>query len=124
MRTFFKEWREWRRWTQEELADRMGANKQLVSRVEGGSRDFGKFYLEAFGHAIGCHPAAPLLMSPSGGQAAERFAKVVELLSTLPESDVMSFVRMAEGLKRLDPQEQQEAHPAAKARRPGTPAKL
>ncbi len=54
VQTYFKEWREWKGWTQQELADRMEIAKQTVSRVESGARDWGKGYLEAFSHVIGC----------------------------------------------------------------------
>lgn len=62
--TYFKEWRDWKGWTQQELADRMETTKQTVSRVESGDRDWGKGYLEAFAHVIGCEPGDPLTRPP------------------------------------------------------------
>lgn len=65
VRTYFKEWREWKGWTQQDLADRMETTKQTVSRVENGERDWGKGYLEAFSHVIGCpRPEDPITRPP------------------------------------------------------------
>lgn len=51
---YLKEWREWKGWTQQDLADRMDTTKQTVSRVESGSRDWSKGYLEAMAYCLDC----------------------------------------------------------------------
>lgn len=66
VKTYFKEWREWKGWTQQELADRLETTKQTVSRVENGTRDWGKGYLEAFAHIIGTpNPTDPITRPPN-----------------------------------------------------------
>jgi transcriptional regulator with XRE-family HTH domain len=65
IRTYFIEWREWKGWTQQELADRLETTVATVSRVENGARDWGKGYLEAFAHVIGCpNPTDPISRPP------------------------------------------------------------
>jgi transcriptional regulator with XRE-family HTH domain len=64
---YFREWRIWKGWTQQQLADEMQTTKATVSRIENGTRDWSKGYLEAFAHVIGCaNIADPLLRPPEG----------------------------------------------------------
>lgn len=64
-RIYFKEWRDWKGWTQQELADRLETTVATVSRIENGERDWGKGYLEAFSHVIGCdNPSDPITRPP------------------------------------------------------------
>ena len=66
VQTYFAEWREWKGWTQQELADRLETTAATVSRVESGDRDWGKGYLEAFAHVIGCpNPSDPITRPPN-----------------------------------------------------------
>jgi len=66
VKTYFREWREWKGWTLEELADRMETTAATVSRVESGKRDWGKGYLEAFAHVIGCPYEIDPIRRPPG----------------------------------------------------------
>jgi hypothetical protein len=96
VKTYFREWREWKGWTLEELADRMETTAATVSRVESGTRDWGKGYLEAFSHVIGCpHDIDPIRRPPGAAltlddmlrnatpeQRKQVLAVVITLLST------------------------------------------
>lgn len=96
VKTYFREWREWKGWTLEELAARMDTTAATVSRVETGARDWGKGYLEAFSHVIGCPyeidpirrpPGAPLtlddmLRNASPEQRRQAIAVVSAILLT------------------------------------------
>jgi Helix-turn-helix domain/Peptidase S24-like len=65
VRAYFAEWREWKGWSQQALAERMETTVATVSRIETGQRDWGKGYLEAFAHVIGCpNPVDPLTGPP------------------------------------------------------------
>lgn len=76
VRTYFTEWREWKGWTQQELADRMETTAATVSRVENGDRDWGKGYLEAFSHVIGCpSPADPITRPPGAPKTLDDMLK-------------------------------------------------
>lgn len=111
---FFKEWRDTRDWTQQDLADAMETTVAMVSRIEGGERDWGKNYLEAFGHVIGCHPLAPLLTAPRAD------ADVTQVLRALGAAAEFSPAVLAVGtatLRSLGRASEPEPNPSAKAQR-------
>ena len=64
---YFKEWRVWKGWTQQQLADEMQTTKATVSRIENGTRDWSKGYLEAFSHVVGCASIADPISRPPEG---------------------------------------------------------
>lgn len=66
VRTYFAEWREWKGLTQQELADRMETTAGTISRVENGTRDWSKGYLEAFSYVIGCPNVIDPITRPPG----------------------------------------------------------
>jgi transcriptional regulator with XRE-family HTH domain len=96
VKTYFKEWREWKGWTQQEMADRIGTSKQTVSRVESGDRDWGKGYLEAFAHVVGCsNPTDPITRPPDApitlddmvrGMPAEKREQVIHFVEFMRRS--------------------------------------
>lgn len=73
----FKAWRQLRGWTQQELADRMETTVAMVSRIEADKRDWGKTYLEAFAHVVGCRITAPITSPPSAADKSDEFLSVV-----------------------------------------------
>jgi hypothetical protein len=82
VRTYFLEWREWKGWTQQELADRMETTAATVSRIEKGDRDWGKGYLEAFAHVIGCPDPSDLddMLKDAPPELKRQALSVVEAL--------------------------------------------
>lgn len=51
---YLQEWRETKFPTQQALADKIGLKAATISRIETGEREWGKGYLEALAHAVGC----------------------------------------------------------------------
>lgn len=64
-RLFLKEWREFRQLTQEQLADRIGISRVMVSKIERGLNPYHQAFLEAAAHALMCEPADLLVRDPS-----------------------------------------------------------
>ena len=64
-RLFLKEWREFRRLTQEQLADRIGISRVMVSKIERGLNPYHQAFLEAAAVALMCEPADLLVRDPS-----------------------------------------------------------
>ncbi|MGB3026901.1 helix-turn-helix domain-containing protein [Paradevosia shaoguanensis] len=97
---FFKEWRESRGWTQQELADRLETTVAMVSRIEGGERDWGKGYLEAFSYVIGCHVWEPLAGPPGRAirPASPRLAELMALAFGMNDGQIDQLI------ERLHPQ--------------------
>jgi len=112
MPRYFKEWRDLRGWTQQELADKMETTVAMVSRIESGERDWGKNYLEAFGHIIGCHPLAPLLSPPRADVDVSALLVAMGMLSEFSEESLERASRSLQSLARASEREQR---PAAKA---------
>lgn len=56
-RLYLKEWREFRQLTQEQLADRIGISRVMVSKIERGLNPYHQAFLEAAAAALMCEPA-------------------------------------------------------------------
>jgi len=94
VRTYFKEWRDWKGWSQQELADRIGTSKQTVSRVETGERDWGKGYLEAFAHVIGCpNPTDPITRPPNAPITLDDMVRDLPVEKRTQVIDFIEFVK-------------------------------
>lgn len=74
-KTYFREWREWKGLTQQELADRLETTKATVSRIENGHRRWGKGYLEAFAHVMGCDVTDPISRPPGAPKSLDEMLK-------------------------------------------------
>ena len=68
-RIFLKEWREHRHLTQEQLADRIGISRVMVSKIERGLNPYHQAFLEAAADALMCEPADLLVRDPSKPEA-------------------------------------------------------
>jgi len=97
---FFEQWRLSKDWTQQELADRMDTSKQTVSRIETGAREWGKGYIEAFGHVVGCHPLAPLLSPPRPDLDVSAFLHALEAASGASAGDMDEAAKILRSLAR------------------------
>lgn len=64
-RLYLKEWREFRQLTQEQLADRIGISRVMVSKIERGLNPYHQALLEAAAAALMCEPADLLVRDPS-----------------------------------------------------------
>jgi transcriptional regulator with XRE-family HTH domain len=64
-RLFLKEWREHRHLTQEQLADRIGISRVMVSKIERGLNPYSQGFLEAAATSLMCEPADLLVRDPS-----------------------------------------------------------
>lgn len=58
-------WRKHRHLTQEQLADRMGVDRTVLSRVERGIIGYTQGFLEAAAYALSCEPGDLLMRDPS-----------------------------------------------------------
>ncbi|PBC23503.1 helix-turn-helix domain-containing protein [Mesorhizobium sp. USDA 4775] len=56
-KVYLQEWRETKFPTQQALSDEIGLAAATISRIETGEREWGKGYLEALAHAVGCQVA-------------------------------------------------------------------
>src|SRR5262245_17274398 len=68
-RIFLKEWRRHRGLTQEQLADRIGIDRTIVSKIENGKLDYHQAFLEAAAEALRCEPADLLVRDPTAPAA-------------------------------------------------------
>jgi transcriptional regulator with XRE-family HTH domain len=68
-RIFLKEWRKHRGITQEGLADRIGIDRTIVSKIENGKLDYHQSFLEAAAYALMCEPADLLVRDPTAPDA-------------------------------------------------------
>jgi len=68
-RLFLKEWREHRHLTQEQLADRIGMSRPMVSKIERGLNPYSQAFLEAVAEALMCEPVDLLVRDPSKPEA-------------------------------------------------------
>jgi transcriptional regulator with XRE-family HTH domain len=68
-RIFLKEWRKHRGITQEGLADRIGIDRTIVSKIENGKLDYHQAFLEAAAYALMCEPADLLVRDPTAPDA-------------------------------------------------------
>lgn len=64
-RLFLREWREHRHLTQEQLADRIGISRVMVSKIERGLNPYSQGFLEAASKALMCEPADLLVRDPT-----------------------------------------------------------
>lgn len=64
-RLFLKEWREHRNLTQEQLADRIGISRVMISKIERGLNPYHQAFLETAAAALMCEPADLLVRDPS-----------------------------------------------------------
>lgn len=64
-RLYLREWREHRQLTQEQLADRIGISRVMVSKIERGLNPYHQAFLEAAAAALMCEPADLLVRDPS-----------------------------------------------------------
>lgn len=68
-RLYLKEWREHRGLTQEQLADRIGISRVMVSKIERGLNPYHQAFLEAAATALMCEPADLLVRNPTAPDA-------------------------------------------------------
>lgn len=68
-RIYLREWREHRHLTQEQLAERIGISRVMVSKIERGLNPYHQAFLEAAAHALMCEPADLLVRDPSKPEA-------------------------------------------------------
>jgi transcriptional regulator with XRE-family HTH domain len=68
-RIFLREWRKHRGVTQEGLADRIGIDRTIVSKIENGKLDYHQHFLEAVAYALMCEPADLLMRDPTAPEA-------------------------------------------------------
>lgn len=68
-RIFLKEWRKHRGITQDGLADRIGIDRTIVSKIENGKLDYHQHFLEAAAYALMCDPADLLVRDPTAPEA-------------------------------------------------------
>lgn len=67
VKTYLQEWRETKFSTQQALSNVIGLPAPTISRYETGEREWGKGYLEALAHAVGCR-VLDLFSSPHASQ--------------------------------------------------------
>lgn len=92
-RIYLKEWRKHRNLTQEALADRVGIDRTIVSKIENGKLDYHQAFLEAAAEALRCDPADLLVRDPSSPQA------IWSLWDSLPEVQKPQVVAVIQALK-------------------------
>lgn len=66
---YLKGWRKHRHLTQEQLADRMGIDRTVISKVERGQVGYTQGFLEAAAYALQCEPGDLLIRDPSQPEA-------------------------------------------------------
>lgn len=64
-RIYLREWRKHRGLNQEQLADRIGVDRTIVSKIENGKLGYHQAFLEAAALALMCDPADLLVRDPS-----------------------------------------------------------
>ena len=64
-RIYLREWRKHRGLNQEQLADRIGVDRTIVSKIENGKLGYHQAFLEAAAIALMCEPADLLVRDPS-----------------------------------------------------------
>jgi transcriptional regulator with XRE-family HTH domain len=68
-RIYLREWRQYRNLTQDQLADRIGISRVMVSKIERGLNPYHQAFLEAAAEALACEPADLLVRDPSKPEA-------------------------------------------------------
>jgi transcriptional regulator with XRE-family HTH domain len=68
-RIYLREWRQYRNLTQDQLADRIGISRVMVSKIERGLNPYHQAFLEAAAEALMCEPADLLVRDPSKPEA-------------------------------------------------------
>lgn len=94
-KTYLQEWRETQFATQQELANVIGLPAPTISRYETGEREWGKGYLEALAHAVGCK--VPDLFSPPQAVSSEAIVDTSSLM------DAISVIEDAIDAGRMKP---------------------
>lgn len=79
-RQFFAAWRKKRGLSQEQLAERIGKSRGLISQLESGSTSYTAETLEALAYALMCEPWDLLNVDPS------KEGQVVDILDLLREA--------------------------------------
>lgn len=92
-RIYLKEWRKFRNLTQESLADRVGIDRTIVSKIENGKLDYHQAFLEAAAYALRCEPADLLVRNPTDPQA------IWSLWDSLPEVEKPKALAVIQALK-------------------------
>jgi transcriptional regulator with XRE-family HTH domain len=64
-RIYLREWRKHRNLNQEQLAERLGIDRTIVSKIENGKLGYHQAFLEAAAEALMCEPADLLVRDPS-----------------------------------------------------------
>lgn len=68
-RIYLREWRQYRNLTQDQLADRIGISRVMVSKIERGLNPYHQAFLKAAAEALSCEPADLLVRDPSKPEA-------------------------------------------------------
>jgi len=92
-RIFLKEWRRHRALTQEQLADRVGIDRTIVSKIENGKLDYHQAFLEAAADALRCEPADLLVRDPTAPQA------IWSVWDSIPETQKPQVLAVIQALK-------------------------
>jgi transcriptional regulator with XRE-family HTH domain len=64
-RIYLREWRKHRQLNQEQLAERVGVDRTIISKIENGKLGYHQAFLEAAAEALMCEPADLLVRDPS-----------------------------------------------------------
>lgn len=96
-RNYLRQWREKKQLTQEELADRVGTTKAVISLLENEKRPLSSKWLRKFADALGTTPGRILDIDPD-----EVSAEAYNLWDKIGPKDRPRAVRVLRGLTGTD----------------------
>lgn len=91
---FIKEWRKHRGLTQEQLAERIGVDRTLITHIEKGRRKYDQAFLEAAAEVLRCEPADLIMRDPSEPEG------IWSIWDQLRPTERHQLVEMAKVIKR------------------------
>jgi len=103
---YLQEWRETKFATQQELSARIGLPAPTISRYETGEREWGKGYLEALAHAVGCRVSD--LFSPPSLTPEQRLRSAL-LAYGVDKDDLGAAIKAVKGFVTDDAAEQPQS---------------
>jgi transcriptional regulator with XRE-family HTH domain len=92
-RTFFREWREYRDLTQEQVAERMGTNKAMISKIERGQVMYSEGSLNAFADAVSAEPRDLISRPPPAKDTPPTLSELVEQAAPETRALIEHFLR-------------------------------
>lgn len=92
---YLRAWREFRRMTQEQLAEKVGTNANMISYLESGERGLSAKWLRRLAPALETSPGMLLDHDPEALDT-----DIIDIWAHIPDPDRSAVRKMLEGLKR------------------------